>query len=49
MDLDDIIECTKAKDAWEILRDIHTKMDTFQIVGVLEELCRCRKTEETSM
>ncbi|XP_068250448.1 myb-like protein X [Palaemon carinicauda] len=45
----DIIVCTKAKEAWDILSDIHTKMDTFQIVDVLEELCNSRKTEKMSM
>ena len=49
LDLDDIIECTTAKNAWEVLKDIHTKMDTFQVVDVMEELCRCRKTEEVTM
>ena len=49
LDLDDIIECDTAKEAWEILSEIHTKMDTFQIVEVIEELCSCRKTEETTM
>ena len=49
LDLDDIIECTTAKNAWEVLRDIHTNMDTFQIVDIMEELCRCRKTEEVTM
>ncbi|KAJ1518934.1 hypothetical protein ONE63_011456 [Megalurothrips usitatus] len=49
LDLDDIGDSATAKEAWETLQEVYTKLDVIQVVGVLEELCTLRKTEEVSM
>jgi hypothetical protein len=44
-----IDDCIKAKDAWYKLKNIQTKIDGIQFVDILEELCTTNKTGDVTM
>jgi len=49
LDLDDIGDLTTAKEAWDTLQEVYTKLDIIQVVDVLEELCTLKKTDDVNM
>lgn len=47
--LNDIRFCTTAREAWELIKEIHCNVGLMHLVTVLEELCTYKKRDDVSM
>ncbi|KAI7815493.1 Retrovirus-related Pol polyprotein, partial [Rhyzopertha dominica] len=47
--LTDIQHCTTAKEAWEVLREIHCNFGMLHMITMLEEMCTIKKTSNLTM